>query len=104
MRAVQIVQFNQIDQIEKAMFNLTGAFSNGLPQCSSVLREAVPMVQFDQIERAFFNLTRAFQMVSHSDKCSCMRAVQMVQFDQIDRIETAIFNLTGAFSNGLPQC
>ena len=39
-------------------------------------------------------------MVSHSDKRSCMRAVQMVQFDQI---ETAIFNLTEAFSNGLPQ-
>ena len=42
-------------------------------------------------------------MVSHSDKRSCMRAVQMVQFDQIDQIETAIFNLTEAFSNGLPQ-
>ena len=40
-------------------------------------------------------------MVSHSVNVSCMRAVQMVQFDQI---ETAIFNLTGAFSNGLPQC
>ena len=29
----------QFDQIEKAIFNLTGAFSNGLPQCQRVLRE-----------------------------------------------------------------
>ena len=42
-------------------------------------------------------------MVSHSVNVSCVRAVQMVQFDQIDQIETAIFNLTRVFSNGLPQ-
>ena len=33
VRAVQMVQFDQIDQIEKAIFNLTRVFSNGLPQC-----------------------------------------------------------------------
>ena len=40
-------------------------------------------------------------MVSHSVNVSCVRAVQMVQFDQIEK---AIFNLTRAFPNGLPQC
>ena len=43
-------------------------------------------------------------MVSHSVNVSYVSAVQMVQFDQIDQIETAIFNLTRAFSNGLQQC
>ena len=43
-------------------------------------------------------------MVSNSVNLSYVSAVQMVQFDQIDQIETAIFNLTRAFSNGLPQC
>ena len=32
MRAVLMVQFDQIDQIEKAILYLTRAFSNGLPQ------------------------------------------------------------------------
>ena len=32
MRAVEMVQFDQIDQIERAFFNLTPVFSNGLPQ------------------------------------------------------------------------
>ena len=31
--AVQMVQFDQIYQIEKAIFNLTRTFSNGLQQC-----------------------------------------------------------------------
>ena len=39
MRAVQMVQFDQIDQIETAIFNLTRVLSSGLPQCSSVLHE-----------------------------------------------------------------
>ena len=43
-------------------------------------------------------------MVSHSVNVSYVSAVQMVQFDQIYQIETTIFNLTRAFSNGLPQC
>ena len=40
-------------------------------------------------------------MVSFSVQVSCMGAVQMVQIDQIEK---AIFNLTRAFSTGLPQC
>ena len=173
MRAVQVVQF---DQIETAIFNLTRVLSSGLPQCSSVLHEgcsngsiwsnlngnfqfdsgffkwspsvfkcpawelfkwfnlikliklkrqfsiwlgsfqmvshsdkcscmrAVQIVQFDQIERQFSIWLGLFQMVSHRVNVSCVRAVQMVQFDQIDQIEKAIFNLTLAFSTGLPQC
>ena len=73
-------------------------------KCSSM--RAVQIVQFDQsdqIERQFSIWLGLFQMVSHSVNVSCVRAVQMVQFDQIDQIEKAIFNLTRAFSNGLPQ-
>ena len=56
-----MVQFDQIDQIETAIFNLTRAFSNGLPQCKRVLLEGcLNIVQFDQIETAIFNLTQAF--------------------------------------------
>ena len=59
-----MVQFDQIDQIETAIFNLTRAFSNGLPQCKRVLLEGclniVQFDQIDQIETAIFNLTGAF--------------------------------------------